>query len=652
MPVAVGPPLVLNTGVNGSQFYGAGAVLNDGRYVAVWTDHQTDDVKFGLFDATGAPVFAETTVASALSFNGPADVVALQNGGFFVVWSETDAIGEPASLRGRVYESDGVPTGADFHIGGAYPSQEYASATVISNGDVVVAWGGGAAQIFHQNGIAAYSPFQIGATAELSSIQVAALDFGRFVVTWREVPGGSAPSTIKARVFDQPGLPVGPAFTVSSSTGLFLGRPSVAALETGGFVVAWSMDEPNDAHRVFMRRFDVSGQAVGSDILVANAQLPGGVEPGVIALADGRLLVAWATYDASALTTLMGRIMTPTGTAAGPAFVIGEVQSTDEAPQLVARADGTVLVMFSAREAFSFTADVGARILNPLQFTGTFQADSWIGGALGDLIDGSFGSDTLFGGAGADTLIGGGANDVLHGEADGDRLYGQSGADTLNGGSGVDLLAGGEGADRLDGGSGLDTASYLDDGAVTVALDGSLAATGNAVGDVFISIENLSGSDTGGDTLAGDANANMLIGNGGNDSLSGKSGGDNLQGGLGNDTLVGGAGVDALDGGGGNDHFVFYQVSEGGDGVRSFDVGDKLVFWGAAFGGLPAGPLSASRFHYGTTNSAGDSTDRFIYRTTDDTLWYDADGTGSQAPILMADLVPDYSMTAADILIV
>ncbi|QLQ19085.1 MAG: hypothetical protein HZT43_10980 [Exiguobacterium profundum] len=50
-------------------------------------------------------------------------------------------------------------------------------------------------------------------------------------------------------------------------------------------------------------------------------------------------------------------------------------------------------------------------------------------------------------------------------------------------------------------------------------------------------------------------------------------------------------------------------------------------------------------------NFAQDANDRFIFRTTDRTLWFDADGTGSGASFLVASLQNVATMTAADIVI-
>lgn len=120
-------------------------------------------------------------------------------------------------------------------------------------------------------------------------------------------------------------------------------------------------------------------------------------------------------------------------------------------------------------------------------------------------------------------------------------IQGTSAADNMVAWHGDDVLEGGLGADTLNGGSGKDTASYKNATAgVTASLLTPSANTGlDAVGDQYLSIENLTGSAHA-DRLTGDAQANVLKG------LAG------------NDTLVGGGGADTLDGGEGTD-FVSYE---------------------------------------------------------------------------------------------
>jgi hypothetical protein len=66
-------------------------------------------------------------------------------------------------------------------------------------------------------------------------------------------------------------------------------------------------------------------------------------------------------------------------------------------------------------------------------------------------------------------------------------------------------------------------------------------------------------------------------------------------------------------------------------------------------GGLSLGILAAGRCEVRADNLAQDADDRFIFRTTDQTLWFDVNGTGVGGLSLIADLQASAVMSAADI---
>jgi Ca2+-binding RTX toxin-like protein/type III secretion system FlhB-like substrate exporter len=127
------------------------------------------------------------------------------------------------------------------------------------------------------------------------------------------------------------------------------------------------------------------------------------------------------------------------------------------------------------------------------------------------------------------TISGVDSDDILQGTAGPDALFGGIGNDTLNGLGGDDMLVGGAGADALVGGPGSDAASYTSSSAgVTVNLATGAASGGDAQGDTFSGIENLTGS----------VQADVLTGDSGNNVLNGGPGADTMTGGIGNDTYL------------------------------------------------------------------------------------------------------------------
>ncbi len=125
------------------------------------------------------------------------------------------------------------------------------------------------------------------------------------------------------------------------------------------------------------------------------------------------------------------------------------------------------------------------------------------------------------------------------------------------------MLNGGVGGDHLDGGAGVDTADYsLSAGGLTVFLGGAQLNTGEAAGDTYTAIENVTGSAFA-DILGGDAGSNKVSGGDGNDWLFGSGGTDVLLGGNGNDVLEGGTGADQFDGGDGIDVASYRNATAG-----------------------------------------------------------------------------------------
>ncbi|MGB0747408.1 MAG: VCBS domain-containing protein, partial [Magnetospiraceae bacterium] len=256
-------------------------------------------------------------------------------------------------------------------------------------------------------------------------------------------------------------------------------------------------------------------------------------------------------------------------------------------------------------------------------------------------IIGTSGDDTILGDANANEFRGNQGADYLDGRGGDDSLVGNGGDDTLLGGTGDDTLIGASGNDTLNGGTGFDIAASWGLGPVLIDLDAG-TMTGPSDGtDTLISIEGGRGYRLYDDTLIGDGNANYFNDGDGsaytsNDILIGNGGVDTLYANRGDDTLKGGSGADEILTGLGNDIIQYDAPSEGGDTILDFTPGtDKIEVDSAGFGGVAS--IDGTNFVSNAAgNASADANTRFIYDQTADQLWYDADGTGGTAAVLLA----------------
>jgi len=110
---------------------------------------------------------------------------------------------------------------------------------------------------------------------------------------------------------------------------------------------------------------------------------------------------------------------------------------------------------------------------------------------------------------------------------------------------------------------------------------------------------------------------------------NGTAGNAAIVGPAGADTFIGGAGGDTITGGGGVDIFKYTATSDGGvsgDTINDFTLGvDKFAFLGIAFTSTAAAGQTLNSADFSTSASATEGT-YFVFNTTNNTLYWDADG--------------------------
>lgn len=343
-----------------------------------------------------------------------------------------------------------------------------------------------------------------------------------------------------------------------------------------------------------------------------------------------------------------------------------------------------------SHQVFTATGNASANVM-----TGNTLANTLYGLGGADNLFGDDGDDTLIGGTGADALYGEGGNDTASyasatarviasltsgagtaGDANGDTFFtienltGSSFDDVLTGDAGANRLTGGNGNDTLDGKAGVDTMiGGNGDDTYVVDVAGDSTTETSAAGGVDLvkssvtrtlgaNLENLTLTGSGAINGTGNTGANVITGNTKANTLSGMNGADTLSGGGGGDTVNGGGGHDSLTGGAGADKFVFNAAAKATNSDTIVDFShaqhDKIQLENSVFTalGTGTGALAGAKFWASTTGAAHDADDRITYNTTTGQLYYDNDGNGSHAKILIATLTGHPALVASDIVVI
>ena len=194
----------------------------------------------------------------------------------------------------------------------------------------------------------------------------------------------------------------------------------------------------------------------------------------------------------------------------------------------------------------------------------------------------------------------------------------------------------GLGGDDVITGNGNTRVSY-DNATAGVVVELGVAGSGSATGDASVGTDTFVSGVT---RVRGSDFADTIAGNGANNVLEGQGGADTLAGGSGADHFVFAATTDGLD------HIIDFSGHLGENDVFDFD--HRAFGNGLGIAGTDTGTLDASHF---VANATGATTPAEVlwFNTTDQTLYFDADGSGDGVAIAIAVLANAFVLNSADV---
>ena len=264
------------------------------------------------------------------------DVAMDGRGDMIVVWQ--DNAHNVTDIYGQRFDRLGRAVGADFRVNSYTPFAQYGPRAAMDfDGDFVVIWEssqdpdsskGVFAQRFDSNGTATGSEFEVNAfvTGSQSDPSIASDQYGKFIVVWQSWAQDGEFFGIFARRYDSSGNGVGSEFVVNTYTPNEQRYPDVALDNTGNFVVVWqSYYQDGDGFGIFGQRYNSIGSRTGTEFQV-NTYTPGWQSyPRIEALgfANTGFFVTWQSKGQDGSSDgVFGRHFDSTGNPIGPEFMV------------------------------------------------------------------------------------------------------------------------------------------------------------------------------------------------------------------------------------------------------------------------------------------------------------------------------------------
>lgn len=434
-------------------------------------------------------------------------VAGLEGGGFVVVWRDQSLAGGDdavASIKAQVYDALGAEVGAEILV----------NTYTIGN---------------------QYVP------------DVATLEGGGFVVVWTTTGNPGDPSDgVAAQLFVATGTKVGSEILVNTTTNSGQGSPSVTALDSGGFAVAYESYD-GSSFDILLQRFANNGAKLGSETVVTTITTGDQLEPQIAALGTDRFVVLWRddslSPDDPSGTALRFQIYNDDGTPQnGEKLANGPTDSNQQKGKVAGDGAGNFLVVYQDLSgdlgplfnsvAHRFDEDGDAYAGDFLLSDPLSNASQAFSGEVTGLADGSYYSVWV------EFVLGSYYLCAQHVASDGSKLGGEHVVQQLP--SGVNL------ADlKLSG---------LADGRIVVAWTDNQQTGGDASGTAVRAIildprEGIISGTANGEAIAGSFTGSAIVddiinGLGGDDTIFGFDGDDSIEGGAGDDAIDGGAGID------------------------------------------------------------------------------------------------------------
>jgi hypothetical protein len=289
------------------QFATSAAANRYGEFLVVWADRRNgdEDVYAQMFAPNGDTVGDNFRVssASATGNQGVPGVAVRPDGGFVVAWA--DFREGNYDIYAQRIDRNRTLVGSSFRVNDDALSshQRVSSIAMDAGGRFVASWEDERdpdinvyCRVYDSRGSERGPSLRLnddpGAASQYYTAAAAGRD--RFLVTWTD---GRNDFNIYGQLVDTLGRAVGANFVVNNEPGDHLRWYSYSAMDDSNrSITVWQDGRPPAGNKIYGRRFDGSGNPLGSDFYVPESLGPLTIYPSASANSWGRFVVSWMDY--------------------------------------------------------------------------------------------------------------------------------------------------------------------------------------------------------------------------------------------------------------------------------------------------------------------------------------------------------------------
>ena len=261
--VRSGNEFQVNTYTTEDQWRSSVTALNDGGFIITWFSSGQDGDAWGIYaqryDANGTTQGSEFLVNTHTEGSqARPDIATLANGDFVITWFSYGQDGSGNGVYAQMYNADGTAQGGEFLVNTAV-------------------------------------------TDDNSQPSITALNNGGFVITYRSVSFNDQYYDIRAQMYNADGTTSGSEFLVNTYTMDAQLRPNIDTLSDGDFVITWfSYGQDGSGYGVYAQMYNADGTAQGNEFHVNTATtVDNQKRPSITALNDGGFVISWASGGSS-----------------------------------------------------------------------------------------------------------------------------------------------------------------------------------------------------------------------------------------------------------------------------------------------------------------------------------------------------------------